>query len=324
MSANLHALSENPLEAAGKSVRPVCLSDYVRGLAGAGRRVFPGANSSYWAQYEPGTMVRVPMHCLQPPSARELWRLHWIRLSPLVSFITEPANTAQADSTLYLCRDHAYCLQKLDHAARTNIRRGLRELKIEFLTHEQVLCSGARAFIDNHRKFNPATATAEEFRRQYSGPTGVPGNVFIGAWKDHVLAAFIHVVFVDDWVNISGRCAMDEFLNLRPNETLLYATLAYFLAANRVQVVHAGVNSIDERADAPGLHRFKLKMGFEAVPVHRAFVLHPAIRLLSRMPAQGVVSLIRRLSPASRRMRLAECVLNHAAGSARRQQKAPG
>jgi hypothetical protein len=301
---------ENPLTEAAMHVLPVSLVEYVRGMAAAGRRFYPGSASACWVQYEPGTMIRLPIHSLQFPITGELSRLYWVRLAPLVSFLVDPDSQHPADSVLYICRDKRYSLQKLEHAARTNIRRGLREFRITFLTHAQLLRHGEQAFIDNHRKFDPAAATAEEFKRQYAGLTSGPGNVFIGAWKDDILAAFVHLVFVDDWVNISGRCAMEAFLNLRSNEVLLFAALFHFLVEKEVRIVTAGVASVDETANTPGLHRFKVKMGFKPVPVRRAFVLHPVLRPLAHQPARSLLSFSRKLFPQYRRLRLAESVLS--------------
>ena len=305
------AVFEDPLAEPGRHILPVALADYASGAAAAGARTFPGSASTWWVEYKPGSIMRLPLHVLHHPPPSELTRLFWVRFAPLVTFLAEPDAQAPADSVHYVCRDNQYSLQKLEHAAQTNIRRGLRELRIEFLTHAQLLQHGGQAFIDTHRRFDPETGTAAEFERQYTGQVSAPGNVFIGAWKNDILAAFLYLLVVDDWVLVNGRCARHDCLNLRPNETLLFAALFHFLVEKKVRLVSAGTASIAAEADTPGLHRFKLKMGFEALPVRRVFILHPSLRPLAHQPARAALSLSRKLCPSVRWLRLMESVLKH-------------
>ena len=47
-------------------------------------------------------------------------------------------------------------------------------------------------------------------------------------------------------------------------------------------MVSYGLSSIQAVSNAAGLHKFKTKLGFEARPVHRAFVAHPLLRPFDR------------------------------------------
>jgi hypothetical protein len=217
----------------------------------------------------------------------------------------EPDDDNPANAWLYVATDRSYMVEKM----RPSLRRGTRELRIEFLTSAELLKHGVRAYCDTRRRNGLSDGTPEEFHRQFAPRASCPGHSFLGAWKDDVLAAVLPVTEVDDWVEFDGCLSMDALLRFRPNDTLLSRALSHYLTETDCRIVSFGVSSIQVESKAKGLHTFKKKLGFEARAVHRAFVLHPLLRpLTNSLTLLGVKSL-RRFNRGASRLRKAEGIL---------------
>jgi len=143
------------------------------------------------------------------------------------------------------------------------------------------------------------------FRDRFAGMVPEAGYAFLGAFREGRLAAFLSLLWVDDWVSI-GPYAHGAFRQSCPTDGMVHLALAHFLQARGVRVLSYGLSSLQERGSRQGLHAFKTKVGFRAQPVRRCFVLHPP--LAASWPRRGLQALLRQF-PASRACRKAEGVL---------------
>jgi hypothetical protein len=305
-------------QALAYSAHPRSLSEYAADLSRNGVRVLPGGSSTFWTAYGPGALMRQPSFYLAPPPAGEIRRVLWRARALLASYMLEPDADHRANAWLYSCSDHNYGFEKLDRSKRSHARTGLRELCIAPLTAEQLLAQGAAAYCDTCRRLGLSDGTKEAFRQYITGLSRLPEYVFLGAWKDAQLAAFLVILEVDHWADIQGTFSMDVLRRYRPNETLLYTALHQYLAIRRYRLVSNGVSSLAEASNAAGLHQFKTEVGFEARPVHRAFVLHPLLRPLAnrltlRLALQGV-NTAAHCAPANRLLRKTSGMLSSVLG----------
>jgi hypothetical protein len=209
-------------------------------------------------------MLRVPVFALNTPTQAEVRQA--LRRALVVSCLELPSATKPANTVIYLCRHHACALEKLAAAMRRNVRRGTAALTIQPLSAEHVLQHGY-----------PAYADRRSFERRFSERARSPANVYLGAWLGERLIAFLSITEVADWVEFESLFSCTDALKYRPNDTLLYHALRHYLVESPRALVSYGVRSVQSWAEE-GLHQFKLKVGFEAQAVHRAFVLHPALR----------------------------------------------
>lgn len=252
--------------------------------------------------------MRRPTFCLAPPTAHEVREVLWQGRAALASYLLDPDELHQANAYLYICTDQSYALEKLPPAMRRNVRRGLKELTIVPLTSKQVLAQGVQAFCDTRRRVGLSDGTSEEFQRRFAARANLPEAVYLGAWKNDQLAAFLSVIEVDDWAEI-GCYSADTLLQYRPNDTLMYSALTHYLVERKYRLVSYGLSSIQAESNAAGLHRFKIKVGFEARPVHRAFVPHPLLRpFANRLTLWGVNTALR-FRPGDRRLKKAGGVI---------------
>jgi len=291
--------------------KPLSIAEYASELTKNGTQVLQGAQGTFWVGYEAVAMVRIPTCHLAPPTPGEVQRVLWRGRVATVSYLLDPDEHHPANAWLYVCTDRAYALDKLPHAMRKNVHRGLKELRIAPISSDQLLAHGVQAFCDTRRRNGLSDGTSEEFYRRFSLRARCPGHVILGAWKDDKLAAFLFITEVDDWAENEGPFSVDTLLNLRPNDVLLFWELSHFLTKGACCVVSAGTSSIQAESNAAGLHAFKTKVGFEARPVHRVFMLHPLLRPFANRLTLWGVNIALRFRPGDRRLKKAGGVLTY-------------
>ena len=255
------------------------LAEHVADLRASGVRVCEGRDGTSWVASRDRVAWRMPLFSVAKVDGAEVDHVLQQTGALIASYLTEPAFADPANAWLYLCADDQYSLGMRAPAMRRNVRRAVRELTIRPVSSAEVLANGMTAFCDTRRRTGLDDGTVIGFRRTFAfeAHSECAGRAYLGAWRDGHLAAFLTILHVDDWVEL-GCFSMDAMLRYRPNDALLYAALSHYLTEQRCRVVSFGVSSIQASTNAAGLHRFKLKIGFDARPVHRAFVLHPSIR----------------------------------------------
>ena len=298
----------------GLECNSMSLLDYARDRAAAGLRTYPGCAGTWWLQYEIGALMRFPIFAVNQPSPKELMRLYSMRLAPLLSYLVEPTPARSADAVVYVCTNQQYHLKELEHSVQGNVKRGLREFQIRSLTVDEVIRFGERAFVDTWLRHGWAKTSCPDFQKYLSGPSTLCGNRFLGAWREGELAAFAGLIEVDDWVEVRVRFSTDASLKSRPNDALLFHILSHYLAERGFRTVSAGASSIDPTANTPGLHRFKVKMGFKAIPVRRVFRFHPALGVFVSRASVALFSAVAKWVGRNPRLVLADQALKHSLG----------
>lgn len=285
------------------------VTDYAADLARIGVKILPGGPGTFWSRHESGSMLRRPTFHVGPPDPNEVRKVLWRGWAAIASYLLEPDERHPANTWLYLCTDHSYALEKLTPAMRRNVRRGLKELMIAPLTSEQLLVHGTQAFCDTRRRVGLSDGTPEEFRQRFTTHARLAEHVYLGAWRDNQLVTFLSIIEVDDWVEFEGCFSMDALRQYRPNDTLIYSALCHYLVERRCRLVTYGLSSIQAESNTAGLHRFKMKVGFEARPVHRAFAAHPLLRPFVNQLTLWIVDSALRFRSGDRRLRKAGGVL---------------
>jgi len=263
---------------------------------------------------EPWTLLRRPIGYMEPPPLAEVRRALLRSRFAVADFTLWPDEAHPANAWLYVCTDKSYGMHSLNSKRRCSVRRGNEALRVEFLSNEQVLSHGQEAFCDTRARVGLSDGTPAVFRKRFSPQACLPGHVFIGAWKDDQLAAFLQLMVAPDWCEVEGSFARTAMLSLRANDALMYFTLHHYLTEGTCKVVGHGLNSIQSSSNEVSLHFFKTKIGFQAVPVHRAFVVHPLLTPLVNRPCLAVLRRLLRLRPEHRLLKKAEGALSQLLG----------
>jgi hypothetical protein len=284
-------------------------NEYCERLRVGGFRVLVGSKNTLWLSHERFSMLRQPAFALHVPSREEIKSVFRQSHAAVLSFVVRPSNAWVANSCHYFCADPEYSLEKLGRGARYDTRRGLSEFEIKFMDQSEMLRLGERAYRDTLARTGLSAEHRQPFEIAFGRPR--PDRLYLVAMKGNQLASFLVVTEVDDWVSIGGYSA-NEFLPLRPNNALIYYVVHYYLVERKFRVVDYGLSSVQADSKAEGLHRFKLKMGFESVPVHRAFVINPLLRPLANRVSWRLINGILKLSPQNPVLKKAEGALRMA------------
>jgi hypothetical protein len=286
------------------------LSAYVSSLVRQGRVAVPGRPGTFWAQYESLAMMRIPDFVLGPPSPGEVERVLWKNRAAVATYLRHPDSSHPANAWLYMCRNKSYRLEDLCVAGRRDARRANRALRIDFIDWPTVLEHGFPAYSQSRHRVGLSDDTQEHFRRRLTRFSCNPCHRAIGAWKEGKLVAFMALIVVDDWVAIEGSFSTNDDRALCPNDGLASFLLRYFLAERDFTTVTYGLSSIQELNQSGGLHAYKKKVGFEADPVHRAFVLHPLLRPFANQLALKGANIIKQVFPRNRLVKKASGMLS--------------
>ncbi len=284
------------------------MQDYVTALRSQGKKAVLGPDRSCWEQNEMFGMQRVPPHCLRVPQPGEVRRLLWKTRSLVASYVLAADDAHPANARLYVCENRDYCVDQLAPPVRRHIRRALGALCFRFLAAEEFLQHGVRPYCDTRARAGLSDGTPELFREHAVSRAGNPACQILGAWHGDVLAAYMWMLMIDDWVAIAAYAA-DEHLHLRPNNGLVHFALDYCLTQRRCRVVCYGLSSLQEVSRAATLDTFKRKVGFETRPVNRVLLFHPLVKPFLNSLTLKSLHLLLRIRPRSRLLRKAAGVI---------------
>lgn len=280
--------------------------EYRQRLETSGLKVLLGSAETLWVSHERFSMLRLPACALGPPTTEEIRTVFRCSNSAVLSYTVLPSGERPANAVLYLCRDSEYNLDKLGKNARYDVRRGLKEFDIRFIEQHEVLELGKQAYTDTLGRAGLSAAHREKFEAAFG--RSHPGKCYLGAIREGRLAAFLQLVAVNDWVSLGGYSA-NEFLSLCPNNALVFFAARYYLSEKNLRVIDYGLSSVQAVSNARGLDHFKQKMGFEAVPVHRAFIVNPLLRPFVNRFSSALVNSMLKLSPQHTLLKKAEGAL---------------
>ncbi len=299
------------------------LNEYCEHLRAAGTKVLAGSEDTLWASTRSFVMQRRPFFALHVPSKQEIQAVFSESRAALLSFTTSssdfprllssdsaPGPAWGVPSYLYICSDPEYSQQKLSQSARSHIRRSLNEFEIRFVAPAELLKLGSKAYCDTRTRFGLSQSTPQAFEATFCLAQSF--RRYLGAFKDQQLAAFLAITEIDDWASIGPGYSVSELLALRPNNGLLFRALQHYLVEKKYRLVDHGLSNFPLTSKVETLHKFKVKMGFQAYPVHRRFVMNPLLRPFVNRLSWRMATGLQKLSPRNPLFEQMELVLRMA------------
>jgi hypothetical protein len=265
-------------------------------------------DGSAWIRSERWSLSRYPLLPAPPPAPDVTRFLFRGGRTAVIDYLVDADGPQGANAYLYLFRAPAYSIDALPETGRRAVRKAMRELRIGWITHAQVMEFGLAAFADTRSRVGLSDGTLDEFRRRFRPLRDVPGYHYVGAWKGDELAAFMTVHAVGKGVT-TGAYANLVHGSSRPNDGLFHFVLDHCINQCGLEFVSYGLSSVQEESNADTLHKFKLKVGFEAVPVRRVFRVHPWVGPLVNRGSQGVLHGLLRVMPRNRVLKKASGVM---------------
>jgi len=292
------------------------MEQFAEDLARAGDKVVTGDNGTIWRENEGYSLMRFPIFDLTEPSSAEIERVLKEGGKPLLTYQTAPTVTRLFNGHIFIYEAENYDIATLGKNARRDINIALRRLKYEFIDWDTCLRFGLKPFADTRRRVGLSDGTEEEYRRRFGKFRQNRAHYALGCWKEEEkeLAAFSTLIVVDGFVAASGFFSADDHLSDCPTNGMLHTILDTFINQRKCRLVSYGSSSVQDDAQDTGLHKFKLKAGFEAREVVRRFDFQPYLKpFVNRATLFGMRQLVR-LSPGNRALRKAVGVMETSLG----------
>jgi hypothetical protein len=233
--------------------------------------------------------MRLPLHNTEPADPAELKQVLGRKGIWVGTYLSDPQpGDRPANCFFYVCRAPDYTLDSLRKKVRASIRRGLQTLTVRLCTWAELLEKGYQAYADTDERHGYPVPSRQEYEQFLQPRLHSPFLDVWGAWSGEQLAAWITVLKVDDWAMMDAAKSATSFLNHAPNNTLYFVISNYTLVKEARAYITSGLSTIQVGSDPRDLHRFKLKMGYETVPVRREFRPHKLLLpvLKSRLAAR--------------------------------------
>lgn len=280
-----------------------CFHDLAKANREAGEHLVLGEADSYWIQHGRWAMVRSPVWERRPPSVEELDRVLSEGRVLVATYLRGVDADHPVNGFLYLYEGEHYDRAKIRSSARKSLRSSQRFLEFRELDLETLIREGYECYRDTRRRVGLSDSTREEFHQTMENKRRLPGLLIQGAWRENTLAAFLISNLVGDQGEFQQHCSRTELQHLEPNEMLYVRSFEVLVNERGARRISAGTTSLQQGVNLQGLHWFKTKLGFEAIEVHRAFHLHPILRVLVNRSAYGTLRTVCRLAPRNKLLR---------------------
>ncbi len=272
-----------------ESTLQISMKEYTSKVRESGIDAVEGDNDYLWIKYEGLSAIRFPEFKTSKPTKEEIQRVFRELKCLLINYTLLPENN-YANSTLFNCRKNDYYLQHLSKNARRDIRIAQRNLQFGFAHWNEILDCGLKAFADTRKRVRLSDYDEKSFKRRFTQCRKNSAHRAVAAWFDKEIIAFMSLIVIQDFVVIQGSFSTDDHKKFCPNNGLVDFVNNYFLKVKGFSTVCYGLSSVQENTGKEGLHLYKVRVGFEAIPVQRVFILHPLIT-----PFKGIIRLLLRL-----------------------------
>jgi hypothetical protein len=283
------------------------LAAYVEHLQSLGRPAVLSRNGPYaWTLGALRFLKRLPLGYPEPPDPAEVRDLLRLRGIWLVGYTVTPNETRPANCLDYICRDPEFQLEKLSSPARRDVRRGLRRFTVRLCTWDEVAEKGSEAHADTLARHEDAMPVPGLLRRMAALHRAAPFYDVWGAWDGDNLAAWMLVIKIDDWALVPLAYSRTEALKDCPNNAILCRATVQYLVKERRSRVSYGLGTVRADVDPRPLHKYKTRMGYEAVALHGAYAANPLLRpALQTRPGSWCLERLSRALPKVRGLRKA-------------------
>jgi hypothetical protein len=283
------------------------LSEYAAHLASRGLPcAVTASGTQVWTPGARGELVRFPLECTEEVDRSVRRSLLKRRGVWMASYLLEAdhASGIVPNCFDYVCRNSHYVIDTLPKNARRDIRRGQRSFEVRLCSWDELAERGFAAHADTAARHGYSAPPADEVRRMVNNWRESPCHEVWGAWQDDELSAWMVVVKIDDWgmINVVRSCT--AVLKGCPNNAVLYEATRRLLAEEKRTYVTYGLSSIQVNVGELSMHKYKVRMGYEALPVHRRFVVHPVLRpLVTARPVAWSLERLAGIMPGNKNLR---------------------
>lgn len=277
-------------------------SEYLESINSSGVKTFYLNDDNFWMEISSRVIARSPAFTLKEPSTSEIDSI-FENLNPVIITYNVHAKNKN-NAYLYYTDDNDYKLEKLDATGRRFARKGKENFEIKFVEWDEIMNFGMKAYADTRSRNGLDDGTKDEFLKRMTSHSNNPAFKAIGAFtkQNKDFAAYLTVIEVDNWVEITSSYSDNDFLKLYPNNGLFDFALKFYLCDKKSKIVSYGVSSIQSKSNKDSLHVFKLRVGFNALPVNRVFITNPKYKFAFNKVSKSAIKMLLKFKKGDRNL----------------------
>lgn len=229
----------------------------------------------YWYDQGPRVYQSFPYHWVLEPVDQDL-NLFLLRNMAIGLRYSAPLE-AQRGALSYhsVFEDGQYTMQKLPRRARTNVRKGLRNMQVEPISFDRLATDGWTLRAQTlERQGRTGAETEEWWQRLCHSADGLPGFEAWGAFCRGRLVAALLAVTCDACYTMLFQQSATDYLHLGANNVLAYSVTHEVTARPEIESVFYGLHSLDA---PPDVDTFKFRMAYVAKPVRQRVMFNPLL-----------------------------------------------
>jgi hypothetical protein len=239
-----------------------------------GQKVYR-TSSSYWYNAGPRILQAFPYHWLIQPDKEEIRSL-MINKNIIALRYSSPLETRTGKISYHIVRNDCYDISLLNRKVRNGIRKGLENFEIKNITFDRLSREGWILQQDTLiRQNRQSVMDKKEWECICNSALDLPGFEVFAAVRENRLAAAAIVCRIDDVYCVPYAICHREFLCKHVNNALFYTMSCTLLERENTSGIFYTVESLDA---PPNIDEFKLRMGFDPVPVRQNVVWHPGLQ----------------------------------------------
>ena len=164
----------------------------------------------------------------------------------------------------YIVNDQEFTLDEFSHKVRNQIKKGLKNLKVEQLSAEDMLDKGFSVYI---KAFEAYKTISQPLSKEVFNTTllAFDKNHFWGVFNaEGELIGFSQNKMKNDVCEFSITKFHPAYLKLRPSEALFYTMTDYYLNNLKVKYIHNGTRSISHQTNIQEflINKFKFRKAY--------------------------------------------------------------
>ncbi len=255
------------------------IDGYANFLRTMGHRVLTTESAS-WFNVSPGFYMNFPFHRPASPSLSEVRKV--LRAKAIAVRYTCPLDVGR-QSYKIVCSDKKYDYGSLPQKGRNRTRRGMENCSVRRLDFKELEPVGALALNRDTllRQGRRVPTNCDSYWRSYYAAAGSSG--FMEAWGAFVgenLAAYLIACQIEDCMNIFILRSDSKYLKANPNNALFFVFTGDAIARREIKEVSTGLES--PQSGISDLDRFKVRMGYEKIPIGQRIEFNPLLRSIVR------------------------------------------
>ena len=253
--------------------------------------------SSYWYEASPRVYQAFPYHWLIQPTEDELLSFLRQKRAIALRYSTPADNPFGCISYHAIYDEPSYTLVGLDRRSRQNVRKGLKNCRVEPISFRRLAEEGWLLEIDTaSRQGRQVMISEENWSRRYMIAAELPGFEAWGALVDGRLVGSLLTFQMEDCCEMISQQCHRDYLNARINNALTFMVTQTMINRTEIRYVFYTLQSLDAPAS---VDRFKFRMGYTARPVRQRVVFHPLMAPAFNTSTYTVVRRMLRCQPNS-------------------------